>query len=285
MILDSSALIAITRGEPESVICFRALLDAPIARLSAANLLEAAIVVDRWRDPEASREFDALIAGFAVVIEPVTANQVRIAREAYGRFGKGAGHPAKLNFGDCFAYALAKDFDEPLLFIGNDFVHTDVRSALPITVDPGSIGPVGDTLATAGTGRPRMPTPELDPLEAEELRRCTPEMRGWYYQIKNYILGLGDDVEARPRHRYVPFWRLGRPGPQAVFANANFRPSKNRLIIDIPKLEDDTPFDGEFLLPWMGRQKRDKVVHVVIDSDEDVERAKPFIQQSYANLD
>ena len=130
MIVDSSALIAITRGEPESAICFRALVASPLTRISAANLLEAVIVVDRWRDPEASREFDALIAGFALVIEPVTANQVRIAREAYGRFGKGAGHPAKLNFGDCFAYALAKELDEPLLFVGNDFVHTDVRRAL-----------------------------------------------------------------------------------------------------------------------------------------------------------
>ena len=61
---------------------------------------------------------------------PVSLQQVLIAREAYRRYGKGSGHPARLNFGDCFAYALAKDFDEPLLYIGNDFVHTDVQSAL-----------------------------------------------------------------------------------------------------------------------------------------------------------
>ena len=127
MIVDSSALIAISRGEPESAICFRTLLDSPLTRISAANWLEATIVVDGWRDPEASREFDALIERFKVVIEPVTADQARIAREANRRFGRSSVHPAKLTFGDCFAYALAKAFDEPLLFVGQDFIHTDVR--------------------------------------------------------------------------------------------------------------------------------------------------------------
>ena len=130
MIVDASAIIAINRGEPESADCFRALLESPRTRMSAANLLEAAIVVDNWRDPEASREFDALIAKFAVVIEPVTVDQVNLTREAYRRFGKRSGNPAQLNFGDCFAYALAKAFDEPLLFVGQDFIHTDVRRVL-----------------------------------------------------------------------------------------------------------------------------------------------------------
>ncbi len=130
MIVDSSALIAISRGEPESAVCFRALLDSPLTRISAANWLEAALVVDGWRDSEASREFDALLERFKVVIEPVTTDQARIARETYRRFGRGSGNPAKLNFGDCFAYALAMNFDEPLLFIGQDFVHTDVRRVL-----------------------------------------------------------------------------------------------------------------------------------------------------------
>jgi ribonuclease VapC len=130
VIVDSSALIAISRGEPESAICFRALFDSPLTRISAANLLEASIVVDRWRDPEATSEFDRLIERFAVVIEPVTVEQARLAREAHRQFGKGSGHPARLNFGDCFAYALAKDVNEPLLFVGNDFVHTDVRPVL-----------------------------------------------------------------------------------------------------------------------------------------------------------
>ena len=65
-----------------------------------------------------------------IIVEPLTAHQATIAREAYGRFGKGIGHPARLNFGDCFAYALAKALDEPLLFIGQDFIHTDVRRVL-----------------------------------------------------------------------------------------------------------------------------------------------------------
>ena len=80
--------------------------------------------------PKRAREFDALIERFKVVIEPVTADQARIAREANRRFGRGSGHPARLNFGDCFAYALAKAFGEPLLFVGQDFVHTDVRRVL-----------------------------------------------------------------------------------------------------------------------------------------------------------
>ena len=130
MIVDASALVAINRGEPEAAACFRALLLSPLSRISAADFLEAAIVVDKWRDPEASREFDALFASFAIVIEPVLAEHVEIAREAHRRFGKGMGHPAQLNFGDCFSYALAKAFDEPLLFVGQDFVHTDVRPAL-----------------------------------------------------------------------------------------------------------------------------------------------------------
>ncbi len=130
MIVDSSALIAMSRGEPGSRDCFRAMVGASIIRLSAANFLETTIVIDGWRDPEASREFDEFVARFAVLIEPVTSEQARIARDAYRRFGKGSRHPARLNFGDCFAYALAKDFDEPLLFVGNDFIHTDVRIAL-----------------------------------------------------------------------------------------------------------------------------------------------------------
>ena len=98
--------------------------------MSAAGYLEASIVVDRLPAPHYSRIFDNLLSDLGIITEPVTATQARIARDAFRRFGKGSGHPARLNFGDCFAYALAKDFDEPLLFIGNDFVHTDVRPAL-----------------------------------------------------------------------------------------------------------------------------------------------------------
>ena len=130
MIADSSALVAIINDEPSSDRLLEALTNAASRRLSAATLLEASIVADAHTDPMVSAAFDALIDRFRFSIVPVSLQQVMIAREAYRRYGKGSGHPARLNFGDCFAYALAKDFDEPLLYIGNDFVHTDVQSAL-----------------------------------------------------------------------------------------------------------------------------------------------------------
>ena len=99
--------------------------------MSAAILLETAIVIDRQPDPRAAAKLDEIIEELGVTIEPVTAHQAGIARDAYRRFGKGRGHPARLNFGDCFAYALAKELDEPLLFVGQDFVHTDIRPVLP----------------------------------------------------------------------------------------------------------------------------------------------------------
>jgi ribonuclease VapC len=87
-------------------------------------------VIDGSRDPVASRRFDELLLTAEFVIEPVTEAQARLARDAYYDFGRGSGHPARLNFGDCFAYALAKDLREPLLFKGEDFKHTDIVSAL-----------------------------------------------------------------------------------------------------------------------------------------------------------
>jgi ribonuclease VapC len=130
MIIDSSALIAILRAEPDAVTCARAIEDAAVRRLSAVNYVEAAVVIDGSRDPIASRRFDDLLATAQVLIEPVTERQARVARDAYRDFGKGSGHPAKLNFGDCFAYALAKVTDEPLLFKGTDFKHTDIVAVI-----------------------------------------------------------------------------------------------------------------------------------------------------------
>jgi ribonuclease VapC len=103
---------------------------AAVRRISAANYLETAIVIDASRDPVASRRFDELVDAAELQVEPVTKEQARIAREAYRDFGKGSGHKAALNFGDCFAYALAKVNGEALLFKGNDFSHTDLVSAL-----------------------------------------------------------------------------------------------------------------------------------------------------------
>ena len=96
--------------------------------MSAANYLEAAIVLDCAKDPIASRRFDDLIAEAEIVVEPATREQAEVARAAYRDYGEGGGHPAQLNFGDCFAYALARTFSEPLLFKGDDFAHTDVAA-------------------------------------------------------------------------------------------------------------------------------------------------------------
>jgi ribonuclease VapC len=129
MIIDISAIIAILRAEPEAQAYAKAIEAAVSRRISAANFVEAAIVIDGSRDPIASRRFDDLVREAQLVIEPVTEVQARIAREAYRDFGKSSGHPAKLNFGDCFAYALAKDRGEPLLYKGDDFSHTDITAA------------------------------------------------------------------------------------------------------------------------------------------------------------
>ena len=133
MIIDTSALVAILRDEPEAAACAEAIEAAPHRRISAANFVEAAIVIDGSRDPVASRRFDDLVKEAQLVIEAVTEVQARIAREAYRDFGRGSGHPARLNFGDCFAYALARETGEPLLFKGEDFVRTGIAPALPVT--------------------------------------------------------------------------------------------------------------------------------------------------------
>jgi ribonuclease VapC len=130
VIVDSSALIAILRDEPEAAEFAGAIEAATERRVSAANYLETAVVIDGSRDPVASRRFDELLEAAEVVVVPVTESQARTARAAYRDFGKGSGHPAGLNFGDCFAYALARETKEPLLFKGDDFTETDLESAL-----------------------------------------------------------------------------------------------------------------------------------------------------------
>ena len=129
MIIDTSALIAILRVEDDARDMALAIERAEVRRISAANYLEAAAVIDASRDPVASRRFDELVDTADLQVEPVTHDQARIARDAYRDFGKGSGHKAGLNFGDCFAYALAKDTGEPLLFKGDDFAQTDVAAA------------------------------------------------------------------------------------------------------------------------------------------------------------
>ncbi len=128
MIVDSSALVAISLSEAGSDRLLDVLASTEPCSMSAGTLLEASIVIDARRNPAASRRFDAIIENIEVVA--VTAEQVRIARQAFRDFGRGSGHLAKLNFGDCFSYALAAQRREPLLYVGDDFVHTDIRSAL-----------------------------------------------------------------------------------------------------------------------------------------------------------
>ena len=127
MILDSSAVVAILRAEPEALIMAKAMSLGEVRGISAVSYLEAAIVIDSGRDPIASRRFDDFFREADIVIEPVTFNQAKIARDAYRDFGKGR-HRAGLNFGDCFAYAFAKEKGESLLFKGDDFRHTDIES-------------------------------------------------------------------------------------------------------------------------------------------------------------
>jgi len=130
MIIDTSAFIAILRDEEDAMVFARAIANTATRRISAATYVETAAVIDASRDPIASRRFDDLLHEAQFAIESVTEMQARIAREAYRDFGRGSGHPARLNFGDCFAYALAKAMDEPLLFKGEDFTRTDITSAL-----------------------------------------------------------------------------------------------------------------------------------------------------------
>lgn len=128
MILDTSALCAIFFEEPESDVYIQMIYDADHCRMSAANFVELAMVIEGQMGPEASRQCDMFFRRAEITIEPVTVEHAHLARQGFLDFGRGR-HPAGLNFGDCFAYALAKATDEPLLYKGMDFSKTDVRSA------------------------------------------------------------------------------------------------------------------------------------------------------------
>jgi len=128
VIIDTSAIVAILGAERDARLFAEAIAEAFERRVSAATYVEAGIVLDSRRDVALSRSLDDLIRNTRIVIEPVTAEQAELAREAYRDFGKGS-HRAGLNFGDCFAYALAKAKGEPLLFKGDDFRKTDVEVA------------------------------------------------------------------------------------------------------------------------------------------------------------
>ena len=129
MIIDSSALLAILYREPDSPEFEQAIATTPKCRMSVANALEASIVVEGRGGVAAGDELEAFLESTGIDLAPVTAEQLVAARRAWRRFGKG-NHPAGLNFGDCFAYALAETTGEPLLFKGDDFARTDIASAL-----------------------------------------------------------------------------------------------------------------------------------------------------------
>lgn len=124
MIADSSALVAILKNEEEAGV-FSGILERSRTSVSAASLLETCLV----EGPGRYGAVDELISTAMLEVVPFDAHQLRVARAAHAEFGKGFGHPAQLNFGDCMAYALAKVTGEPLLFKGDDFTHTDVEPA------------------------------------------------------------------------------------------------------------------------------------------------------------
>jgi ribonuclease VapC len=129
VIVDSSAILAILLEEPEGHLLDVAILKRDDPRMSAAGLLEASMILQSRRGTDSVRDLDLLIARFKIQIVPFTESQARIARRAFERYGKGQ-HPAQLNFGDCMAYALAKETGEELLFKGTDFGQTDIAVAL-----------------------------------------------------------------------------------------------------------------------------------------------------------
>lgn len=131
MIVDTSVIVSILRREDGSTELALALAQASTATQSAGSWIELAAVATRSGRTHLWDDAEQLMRDIPIMVAPVTVEQAEIARSAYRLYGMGTGHPAKLNFGDCFAYALAKSTGEPLLFKGADFAQTDVARALP----------------------------------------------------------------------------------------------------------------------------------------------------------
>jgi len=127
VIIDTSVLVALVLEEPDAAAFARVIVAHPVRRMSAASYVELAAVVDGRGDPALSGVLGTTLRASGIEIVPFTPEQARIARVAYRQFGRGSGHPARLNMGDCFAYALARDLGEPLLFKGGDFALTDIE--------------------------------------------------------------------------------------------------------------------------------------------------------------
>lgn len=129
IVVDTSALIAILLDESERRSFVDAIVDYGEPCMSAASYLEASLVIEAYSGAQGGRDIDDFIEDVGIRIVPVDQAQARSAREAFRRFGKGR-HRARLNFGDCFVYALAKALGAPVLFKGNDFVLTDLKRAI-----------------------------------------------------------------------------------------------------------------------------------------------------------
>jgi ribonuclease VapC len=131
VIVDTSAIVAIVRSEADAQALKDALLHSPNSRMSAPNYVELCAVMQRRDRPEISRLVDRLLGDYGIGIEAFDADQARVAAQAYRDYGRGSGHPARLNLADTYSYALAHVTGEPLLFRGDDFTHTDIRPAHP----------------------------------------------------------------------------------------------------------------------------------------------------------
>jgi ribonuclease VapC len=131
MVIDTSALIALLLGEPETEKFVVGIAAASRRLVSAPSYVETAIVIGARSGPQGRDALDRLVACLGIEVVPFAWDQAALAVTAYRLYGKGSGHPAQLNFGDCFSYALAKLQGEPLLFKGNDFLHTDLVAAVP----------------------------------------------------------------------------------------------------------------------------------------------------------
>lgn len=129
MIIDSSALAAILLQEPEAESFFDLIIDDPQRKISAASILEISIVFHRKKGRNENQRIDRIVSALGLEIVGIDTDQLRFARDAFVRYGKGH-HPAQLNFGDCFSYALAKQTGEPLLYKGTDFSLTDISSVV-----------------------------------------------------------------------------------------------------------------------------------------------------------
>ena len=125
MVIDTSAIMAIIYAEPEELIFIKLINESADCLLSSPGYVEASIVLGTKHGQQGVENLNLLIAALSITIVPFTVEQAQLASAAFLKFGKGR-HPAKLNMGDCFSYALAKFTNQPLLFKGNDFIHTDI---------------------------------------------------------------------------------------------------------------------------------------------------------------